>query len=148
MASSFLQQRIKERDQRRSGDVSADNNAPSTYLQQRIEERDRRRAAGEGYRAPVQRITFPEKKGQTDTQAQQERRVISPGGTFLGGFSFAGDRQKTAKELADEQAQQEAYIKEYRRLAGLDLDDYRAEVDQAGKKAQERPEHVVGMGSL
>lgn len=140
MASSFLQQRIKERDQRRSGDVSADNNAPSTYLQQRIEERDRRRAAGEGYRAPVQRITFPEKKGQTDTQAQQERRVISPGGTFLGGFSFAGDRQKTAKELADEQAQQEAYIKEYRRLAGLDLDDYRAEVEQAGKKAQESKE--------
>lgn len=140
MASSFLQQRIKERDQRRSGDVSADNNAPSTYLQQRIEERDRRRAAGEGYRAPVQRITFPEKKGQTDTQAQQERRVISPGGTFLGGFSFAGDRQKTAKELADEQAQQEAYVKEYRRLAGLDLDDYRAEVEQAGKKAQESKE--------
>lgn len=137
MASSFLQQRIKERDQRRSGDVSADNNAPSTYLQQRIEERDRRRAAGEGYRAPVQRITFPEKKGQTDTQAQQERRVISPGGTFLGGFSFAGDRQKTAKELADEQAQQEAYVKEYRRLAGLDLDEYRTEVEQAGKKAQE-----------
>lgn len=140
MASSFLQQRIKDRDQRRSGDVSADNNAPSTYLQQRIEERDRRRAAGEGYRAPVQRITFPEKKGQTDTQAQQERRVISPGGTFLGGFSFAGDRQKTAKELADEQAQQEAYVKEYRRLAGLDLDDYRAEVEQAGKKAQESKE--------
>lgn len=75
MASSFLQQRIKERDQRRSGDVSADNNAPSTYLQQRIEERDRRRAAGEGYRAPVQRITFPEKKGQTDTQAQQEAYI-------------------------------------------------------------------------
>lgn len=140
MASSFLQQRIKERDQRRSGDVSADNNAPSTYLQQRIEERDRRRAAGEGYRAPVQRITFPEKKGQTDTQAQQERRIMSPGGTFLGGFSFAGDRQKTAKELADEQAQQEAYVKEYRRLAGLDLDDYRAEVEQAGKKAQESKE--------
>ncbi len=140
MASSFLQQRIKERDQRRSGDVSADNNAPSTYLQQRIEERDRRRAAGEGYRAPVQRITFPEKKGQTDTQAQQERRIMSPGGTFLGGFSFAGDRQKTEKELADEQAQQEAYVKEYRRLAGLDLDDYRAEVEQAGKKAQESKE--------
>lgn len=140
MASSFLQQRIKERDQRRSGDVSADNNAPSTYLQQRIEERDRRRAAGEGYRAPVQCITFPEKKGQTDTQAQQERRIMSPGGTFLGGFSFAGDRQKTAKELADEQAQQEAYVKEYRRLAGLDLDDYRAEVEQAGKKAQESKE--------
>ena len=75
MASSFLQQRIKERDQRRSGDVSADNNAPSTYLQQRIEERDRRRAAGEGYRAPVQRITFPEKKGQADTQAQQEAYI-------------------------------------------------------------------------
>ena len=75
MASSFLQQRIKERDQRRSGDVSADNNAPSAFLQQRIEERDRRRATGEGYRAPVQRITFPEKKEQTDTQAQQEAYI-------------------------------------------------------------------------
>ena len=58
----------------------------------------------------------------------------------MGGFSFAGDRQKTAKELADEQAQQEAYVKEYRRLAGLDLDDYRTKVEQAGKKAQESKE--------
>lgn len=76
----------------------------------------------------------------TETPKKTGRRVMSPGGTFLGGFSFAGDRQKTAKELADEQAQQEAYIKEYRRLAGLDLDDYRAEVEQAGKKAQESKE--------
>lgn len=75
MASSFLQQRIKERDQQRSGGVSADNNAPSAFLQQRIEDRDRRRAAGEGYRAPVQRITFPEKKGPADTQAQQEAYI-------------------------------------------------------------------------
>ena len=73
-------------------------------------------------------------------QKKRERQVVSPYGTFLGGFSFAGDRQKTAKELADEQAQQEAYVKEYRRLAGLDLDDYRAEVEQAGKKAQESKE--------
>ena len=71
---------------------------------------------------------------------KRERQTVSPGGTFLGGFSFAGDRQKSEKELADEQAQQEAYIKEYRRLAGLDLDDYRAEVEQAGKKAQESKE--------
>lgn len=75
-----------------------------------------------------------------ETPKKTGRRIMSPGGTFLGGFSFAGDRQKTAKELADEQAQQEAYIKEYRRLAGLDLDDYRAEEEQAGKKAQESKE--------
>ena len=75
-----------------------------------------------------------------ETPKKTERRVMSPGGTFLGGFSFAGDRQKTAKELADEKAQQEAYLQEYRRLAGLDLDDYRAEVEQAGKKAQESKE--------
>lgn len=75
-----------------------------------------------------------------ETPKKTGRRIMSPGGTFLGGFSFAGDRQKTAKELADEQAQQEAYIKEYRRLAGLDLDDYRAEVEQAEKKAQESKE--------
>lgn len=75
-----------------------------------------------------------------ETPKKTGRRIMSPGGTFLGGFSFAGDRQKTVKELADEQAQQEAYVKEYRRLAGLDLDDYRAEVEQAGKKAQESKE--------
>lgn len=73
-------------------------------------------------------------------QKKRERQVVSPYGTFLGGFSFARGRQKSEKELADEQAQQEAYIKEYRRLAGLDLDDYRAEVEQAGKKAQESKE--------
>ena len=75
-----------------------------------------------------------------ETPKKTGRRIMSPGGTFLGGFSFAGDRQKTAKELADEQPQQEAYVKEYRRLAGLDLDDYRAEGEQAGKKAQESKE--------
>lgn len=75
-----------------------------------------------------------------ETPKKTGRRVMSPGGTFLGGFSFAGDRQKTEKELADEQAQQEAYVKEYRRLAGLDLDDYRTKVEQAGKKAQESKE--------
>lgn len=75
-----------------------------------------------------------------ETPKKTGRRIMSPGGTFLGGFSFAGDRQKTAKELADEQAQQEAYVKEYRRLAGLDLDEYRTEVEQAGKKAQESKE--------
>lgn len=75
-----------------------------------------------------------------ETPKKTGRRIMSPGGTFLGGFSFAGDRQKTAKELADEKAQQEAYLQEYRRLAGLDLDDYRTEVEQAGKKAQESKE--------
>ena len=85
----------------------------------------------------------------TETPKKTGRRVMSPGGTFLGGFSFAGDRQKTAKELADEQAQQEAYIKEYRRLAGLDLDDYRAEVEKAGKKAQEEkaPYNIHAFGA-
>lgn len=38
-------------------------------------------------------------------QKKRERQVVSPYGTFLGGFSFAGDRQKTAKELADEKAE-------------------------------------------
>ena len=73
-------------------------------------------------------------------QKKRERQVVSPYGTFLGGFSFARGRQKSEKELADEKAQQEAYLQEYRRLAGLDLDDYRAEVEQAGKKAQESKE--------
>ena len=93
---------------------------------------------GQTQTAARQTVTAP---ATTTTAAKKrERQVVSPYGTFLGGFSFAGDRQKTAKELADEQAQQEAYLKEYRRLAGLDLDDYRTEVEQAGKKAQESKE--------
>ena len=55
-------------------------------------------------------------------QKKRERQVVSPYGTFLGGFSFAGDRQKTAKELADEKAQQELSEQEYQRLLGLELD--------------------------
>ena len=86
----------------------------------------------------VQAVTAP--TAPAAATKKRERQVVSPYGTFLGGFSFAGDRQKTAKELADEKAQQEAYIKEYRRLAWLDLDDYRTEVEQAGKKAQESKE--------
>lgn len=73
----------------------------------------------------------------TETPKKTGRRVMSPGGTFLGGFSFAGDRQKTAKELADEKAQQELSEQEYQRLLGLELDKYRTEVEKAGKKAQE-----------
>lgn len=75
-----------------------------------------------------------------ETPKKTGRRVISPGGTFLGGFSFAGDRQKTAKELADEKAQQELSEQEYQRLLGLELDKYRTEVEKAGKKAQESKE--------
>lgn len=72
-----------------------------------------------------------------ETPKKTGRRIMSPGGTFLGGFFFAGDRQKTAKELADEKAQQELSEQEYQRLLGLELDKYRTEVEKAGKKAQE-----------
>jgi len=85
----------------------------------------------------------------TETPKKTGRRIMSPGGTFLGGFSFAGDRQKTEKELADEKAQQEAYLQEYRRLASLDLDKYRTEVEQAEKKAQEskKPYNIHAFGA-
>ena len=93
---------------------------------------------GQTQTAARQTVTAP---ATTTTAAKKrERQVVSPYGTFLGGFSFARGRQKSEKELADEKAQQEAYVKEYQRLAGLDLDDYRAEVEQAGKKAQESKE--------
>ena len=72
-----------------------------------------------------------------ETPKKRERQTVSPYGTFLGGFSFAGGRQESEKELADEQAQQEAYLQEYRRLSGMDLEKQRAEVEKAGKKAQE-----------
>lgn len=81
-------------------------------------------------------------------QKKRERQVVSPYGTFLGGFSFAGDRQKTAKELADEKAQQELSEQEYQRLLGLELDKYRTEVEKAGKKAQEEkaPHNIHAFG--
>ena len=73
-----------------------------------------------------------------NTVGKRERQVVSPGGTFLGGFSFSKkkERQKTAKELADEQAQYQLSEQEYQRLLGLELDKYRTEVEQAKKKAQ------------
>ena len=72
-------------------------------------------------------------------EKKQERQVVSPGGTALGGFSFSKKeaRQKTAQELADEKAQQELSEQEYQRLLGLELDKCRTEVEQAGKRAQE-----------
>lgn len=74
-----------------------------------------------------------------NTVGKRERQVVSPGGTFLGGFSYTKPktRQKTAKELADEQAQYQLSEQEYQRLLGLELDKYRTEVEQAKKKAQE-----------
>ena len=90
---------------------------------------------GQTQTAARQTVTAP---ATTTTAAKKrERQVVSPYGTFLGGFSFAGDRQKTAKELADEKAQQELSEQEYQRLLGLELDKYRTEVEKAGKKAQE-----------
>ena len=102
---------------------------------------------GQTQTAARQTVTAP---ATTTTAAKKrERQVVSPYGTFLGGFSFAGDRQKSEKELADEKAQQEAYLQEYRRLAGLDLDDYRTEVERAGKKAQEskQPYNIHAFGA-
>ena len=89
---------------------------------------------------PSQTVTAPQEKEKREKKGKREKYVASPYGTFLGGFSFDIGRQKSEKELEDEKAQQEAYAEEYLRLAGLDLDDYRADVEQAGKKAQESKE--------
>ena len=90
---------------------------------------------GQTQTAARQTVTAP---ATTTTAAKKrERQVVSPYGTFLGGFSFARGRQKSEKELADEKAQQELSEQEYQRLLGLELDKYRTEVEKAGKKAQE-----------
>lgn len=72
-------------------------------------------------------------------EEKKKKYVASPYGTFLGGFSYNGNtrRQKTEQELADEAAQQAAYIKEYQRLAGIDLDSYGKQVESAKKAAQD-----------
>ena len=71
-------------------------------------------------------------------EEKKKKYVASPYGTFLGGFSYKGNtrRQKSEQELADEAAQQAAYIKEYQRLAGLDLDSYGKQVESAKNAAQ------------
>lgn len=90
---------------------------------------------GQTQTAARQTVTAPTAPAATK---KKERQVVSPGGTALGGFSFSKKeaRQKSAKELADERAQQELSEQEYQRLLGLELDKYRAEVEQAGKRAQ------------
>ena len=93
--------------------------------------REKERWASEVATGSVQTVTAPAKQ-------EKEKYVASPYGTFLGGFSYKGNtrRQKTEQELADEAAQQAAYIKEYQRLAGLDLDSYGKQVESAKKAAQ------------
>lgn len=93
--------------------------------------REKERWASEVATGSVQTVTAPAKQ-------KKEKYVASPYGTFLGGFSYNGNtrRQKTEQELADEAAQQAAYIKEYQRLAGLDLDSYGKQVESAKKAAQ------------
>ena len=94
--------------------------------------REKERWASEVATGSVQTVTAPAKQ-------EKEKYVASPYGTFLGGFSYKGNtrRQKTEQELADEAAQQAAYIKEYQRLAGLDLDRYGKQVESAKKAAQD-----------
>ena len=94
--------------------------------------REKERWASEVATGSVQTVTAPAKQ-------EKEKYVASPYGTFLGGFSYKGipRRQKTEQELADEAAQQAAYIKEYQRLAGLDLDSYGKQVESAKKAAQD-----------
>lgn len=88
--------------------------------------------------AAMPAVETPALSSTKKEEKKKERQVVSPGGTALGGFSFSKKeaRQKSAKELADERAQQELSEKEYQRLLGLELDKYRTEVEQAGKRAQ------------
>lgn len=106
--------------------------------------REKERWASEVATGSVQTVTAPAKQ-------KKEKYVASPYGTFLGGFSYKGNtrRQKSEQELADEAAQQAAYIKEYQRLAGLDLDSYGKQVESAKKAAQNNrtPYNVRAFGS-
>lgn len=75
-----------------------------------------------------------------------DRVIGSPGGTFLGGFSYKGKsrREKTAQEQeAEKKAQMEAY-EEYVRLATLDLDAQEKAIAEAKEKAaQSKPKYNI-----
>nr|DAH69937.1 MAG TPA: ADP-ribosyl-(Dinitrogen reductase) hydrolase [Caudoviricetes sp.] len=76
-------------------------------------------------------------------EAKNTDRVVgSPGGTFLGGFSYKGKsrREKTAAEIAQEQEQAAAGYKEYKRLATMDLNAQEAAVAAAKEKAAQSRE--------
>lgn len=77
------------------------------------------------------------------SKTQSEDRVVgSPGGTFLGGFSYKGKkrREKTAAEIAQEQEQAAAGYREYKRLATMDLNAQEAAVAAAKEKAAQSRE--------
>ena len=77
------------------------------------------------------------------SKTQREDRVVgSPGGTFLGGFSYKGKkrREKTAAEIAQEQEQAAAGYREYKRLATMDLNAQEAAVAAAKEKAAQSRE--------
>ena len=77
------------------------------------------------------------------SKTQKEARVVgSPGGTFLGGFSYKGKkrREKTEAEIAQEQEQAAAGYREYKRLATMDLNAQEAAVAAAKEKAAQSRE--------
>lgn len=81
-------------------------------------------------------VKAPETTVETPANSGERKITVSPGGTFLGGFSFTAPRQKTAQELADEAKQQQAYLAEYERLSTLDLEALEKEVDEAKQAAK------------
>ncbi len=81
-------------------------------------------------------VKTPETTVETPANSGERKITVSPGGTFLGGFSFTAPRQKTAQELADEAKQQQAYLAEYERLSTLDLEALEKEVDEAKQAAK------------
>lgn len=102
-----------------------------TFHQRERERWDADVAAGK-----IQTVKTPETTVETPANSGERKITVSPGGTFLGGFSFTAPRQKTAQELADEAKQQQAYLAEYERLSTLDLEALEKEVDEAKQAAK------------
>nr|DAR55447.1 MAG TPA: PolyVal ADP-Ribosyltransferase [Caudoviricetes sp.] len=102
-----------------------------TFRQRERERWDADVAAGK-----IQTVKTPETTVETPANSGERKITVSPGGTFLGGFSFTAPRQKTAQELADEAKQQQAYLAEYERLSTLDLEALEKEVDEAKQAAK------------
>lgn len=77
----------------------------------------------------------------SDGGAQADKKSFLRG-TFLGGFSYKGKsrREKTADEVEREQEQTIAGYREYKRLAGLDLEAQEAAVAAAKEKAAQSRE--------
>ena len=146
--SDFLKRRIQER----SGQVTQETSAPaSSFLQQRIQQRDTQRAES-GYRAPTGThktmlgMSLEEYKAKLDealaawksTSATTESGLANPKeAQARKTYQTMRKQYKALQQRESEKQQAQAAQQEYEELRGLDLDAYKKMLEEAKAAAQQ-----------